>query len=414
MTEEVKYSNYRWVILCIGWFEFAFVFMSWYAVVPRAHDLIPGLGLTLTQFSLIITAQTLMGIFLSIPGGMLGDRFGARMIIGMGGAICAVAGVLRMNVYSFWAMFGCQLFIGLGVSLALPNIPKIVAMWFPPREVGRATGLWITGNVVGSAVILAIGAAFSTWQQTMLIVGVMMAVGTAFWFLLVRDAPALSTTGGVHAVERVRIMESLFYNVKQRNTWLISLVQFLTWGPHIAISGSFPHMLQYVHGISPRMAGAVSSSLIFSMVGGMIIGATVSDRIGLRKPIFYTTIVISGISVFFAWVTAVSIATWILLIISGCFFGAAIPMIFSFPVELPEIGHKWAGGCTGIIVAVGNIGGFLTMPYIFTPVAKINPTFGYGLMALFLVASILPMWFVPEVGMASPRQSRKSLTTSSS
>jgi len=325
---------------------------------------------------------------------MLGDRFGIRWVIGLGGAICAVAGVLRICTSSFGAMFGYQLGIGLALALAFPNLPKMVAIWFPPREVGLATGLCLTGMGVGIAAILAIGAAFSTWQQTMLNVGIIIAVVTLLWVLLVREAPAR----GMHVAERVRVVESIAYNFKQRNTWLISIAQFLIIGAITTITGSFPHMLVHVHGISPAIAGAISSALIFSMVGGNIIGPAVSDRIGLRKPVFNVAMAASAICVFFGWYAAMSTTTWILFIIGGLLFGSGLSLILTFPVELPEIGQKWAGGCTGIILAMGNAGGFITMPYIFTPIAQTNPTLGYGIIALFIGATILPMLIVPETG----------------
>jgi hypothetical protein len=79
-------------------------------------------------------------------------------------------------------------------------------------------------------------------------------------------------------------------------------------------------------------------------------------------------------------------------------FGSGLSLILTFPVELSEIGQKWSGGCTGIILAMGNAGGFITMPYIFTPIAQTNPTLGYGIIALFIGATILPMLIVPETG----------------
>jgi nitrate/nitrite transporter NarK len=406
MAEEVKYPTYRWVILFIGWLILASLMISWFAVVVRAYDLIPGLSLTPAQFGLIVTAPTLAAIFLSIPGGMLGDRFGIKWVVGLTGVICVVAGILRMSASSFGLMFGCQLGIGLAYCVAFSNLPKMVAIWFPPKEVGLATGLFITGMGIGQAGILAFGAAFSTWQQTMLNVGIIMAVVTILWFLFARAAPAVAPAGDLHAAGRVGVMESLAYNFKQKNTWLIGIAYFLILGAFTCITGSFPYMLGRVHRISPGVAGAISSTLIFAMLGGHIIGPTVSDRIGLRKPILYVSMVGTAICVFFAWLTAMSTATWIFLIIGGLFLGSGFPIVFTFPVELPGVGPKWAGGCMGIILAIGNVGAFVTMPYIFTPVAETNPTLGYGIMALFLVATILPMLLVPEVGARARAEQR--------
>ena len=397
VVEEVKYPAYRWVILFMGWLLFGLVLMNWYAVVPRAHDLIPGLDLTLAQFSLIVTAPTLAAIFLSIPGGILGDRFGIRRVIGLGGAICAVAGIMRMTASNFGAMFFCQLGIGAALALTFPSLPKMVSIAFPPREVGVATGLCLTGMGVGIAAILAIGAAFSTWQQSVLSVGIIMAVVTLLWLIFVRDAPAR----GKHVAERVRAIESLAYNFKQRNSWLIGIAQFLIMGAFTTITGSLPHMLVHVHEISPAIAGTISSVLIFAMVGGNVVGPVVSDRIGIRKPVFCVAMAVSAICVFFGWLTAINITTWVLFIIGGLSFGSGLSLILTFPVELPEIGQKWAGGCTGIILAMGNAGGFITMPYIFTPVAYTNPTLGYAIIALFIGAAILPMLIVPETGARS-------------
>lgn len=379
MAEETKYPRYRWVVLAIAWFCFMTTLWSWYVIPGRVHDLMPSLALTESQFSMLLTAPTLAAVFSCIPGGLLADRYGVRWVVGAGTMLAGIAGIGRVFCTSFGPQFAMMFLIGIGIGFVMPNVPKIVGVWFSPSESGRAVGIVMSGMSAGLAIGVGTAAIFSSWQQAFLITGVITLVMAGLWLALVRSAPTpiTATAQSAHAAP-VSIGESLRHSVKQKSIWLLSAAEFLFYIAFVGVTGTLPHMLETVHGVSPEVAGAASSAVLFAGIAGMIIGPMISDRIGLRKPVIGISMAAAAILIFFGWFTAMSIATWVLIIVGGLVLAFGLPLLLTLPLELPEFGQRYAGGATGIMLALGNLGGFISAPYIFVPVAQAaGPTIAY-------------------------------------
>ncbi len=103
------------------------VAVGWVQFLPSslAYLLVPELGLTPTQLTLIFTAPILMGIFVNIPGGALGDRYGIRLTVGIGVVLVGVSTIARAWVSSFSGMFLLACVFGIGLGAVFPNLPKL-------------------------------------------------------------------------------------------------------------------------------------------------------------------------------------------------------------------------------------------------------------------------------------------------
>ena len=44
---------------------------------------------------------------------------------------------------------------GLGFGIMFPNLAKLVSVWFPQKEIGLATGVYMTGMSIGMSLGLA-------------------------------------------------------------------------------------------------------------------------------------------------------------------------------------------------------------------------------------------------------------------
>lgn len=95
-------------------------------VASRSHDLITALAITDTQFFLLYSATSLAPIVICLVGGALGDRYGVRWVVGVGGAIASVAALLRLVSHSFTPFFLCMTLRGVGYGVVFPNLPKLV------------------------------------------------------------------------------------------------------------------------------------------------------------------------------------------------------------------------------------------------------------------------------------------------
>ena len=90
---------------------------------------------------------------------------------------------------------------------------------------------------------------------------------------------------------------------------------------------------------------------------------------------------------------------WILLAIGGFFAGALFPLFMSFPPRLPEIGGEQVATASGMILTAGRLGGFVTLPFLFSPIRHgYGYSWGYlfiGILIALVAAVTLPM---TEVG----------------
>lgn len=195
----------------------------------------------------------------------------------------------------------------------------------------------------------------------------------------------------------VGLRQSLRHSVRVKDIWILFIVLFLSLGAILSYLSSLPVMLQQIHHVPPRTAALFSSVVVYAMVCGQFFLPILSDRLGLRKPIVVWSMVLGAVLVFLTWFSAISLVTWILGALSGFLMGY-LAVLLTFPVELPTIGPIFAGGAAGIVLTGEHIGGFLFMPYVFTPITASSPTTGYLAISIAMVIAAIFMIPLHETG----------------
>jgi nitrate/nitrite transporter NarK len=395
-TEGERFPAYRWVILGLAWLVLACLVWCWFLIPSLAFRLFPELELTHAQFTLLFTAPFIFGFLAPIFGGALGDRFGIRGIVAIAAFIAAITGVARVWTPSFEGMFILMCLFGIAYGIIMPNLPKLAGIWFPPHQVGLASGIYMSGLNIGAAIGLLTGPLFGGWKPAFGAVGILMLVVAVLWTVLARNAPE-----GVD-ITMPPIVTGIKKGIQSKNVWLIALAQCLYLGAFVGFSGNFPTALQQVHEISPKTAGAIASLLTWGVVLGNFLMPILSDRVGLRKAFVHVGAVGSAICVFFAWYFAPGAATWILIFVGGFIFGSIQPILFTVLVELPEIGPECMGGASGLVATFLNAGGFFIPLLITSPLVAAGTlgayTTGFLVTALILGGIVLLTWFLLETG----------------
>jgi NNP family nitrate/nitrite transporter-like MFS transporter len=278
----------------------------------------------------------------------------------------------------------------------MPNLPKLVDIWFPPKQAGLASGIYMSGINIGAAFGLLTGPLFGGWKPAFATIGILMLVIAVLWTLRARNAPK-----GVE-IHMPPIVTGIKRGVKSKNVWLIAMGQCLYLGAFVGFSGNFPTALENVHQVSPKTAGAISSLLTWGLVIGNFFLPMLSDKVGLRKPFVHVGAVVSAVCFFFAWHLAPGAATWILIFIGGFIFGSIQPVLFTVLVELPEIGPECMGGASGIVTTFLNAGGFFIPLLVTSPLVAARTlgsyTTGFLVTALILGGIVVSTIFLMETG----------------
>jgi nitrate/nitrite transporter NarK len=395
-TEVERYPRYRWVILGIAWITLLCLYWSWFLLPSLASRLSPDLGLSHMQYTLIFTAPVLMGIWSAITAGAAADRFGIRWVVAIAVFLGGVGGLARAFAPSFEVMFILMCLIGIAVYGSMPNLPKLVAIWFPPKQAGLAAGIYTMSIGLGLSLGLFTAPLFPDWQTAFTIVGIITLVAALLWALLARNAPK-----GVK-INMPPMISGIKKGLRNRNILLTCVVYFLFMGMFTAFSGNFPEALEHIHNISPATAGAITALLTGGGLLGNLLVPALSDRLGLRKPFIYGAAITIPICLFAAWQLAPSAATWVLVFVGGIGVGSLPPIVLTLPLELPEIGHEHVGGATGLILSALSMGGVIIPLFVISPIMASGTEQAYSvgfLVAMLLIAAaIMPTLFLMETG----------------
>lgn len=148
------------------------------------------LGLDKVQMGQIFAAFGLTYAIALVPGGIVADILGSRIAYAFALITWSFATLTQGFANGFNMLFGSRLAVGACESPAFPSNARAVTMWFPTRERGFATSVYITGQYIGTplfaGLLLWLANDFG-WRSVFFTTGFAgLALGFA-WFFLYRD-----------------------------------------------------------------------------------------------------------------------------------------------------------------------------------------------------------------------------------
>jgi NNP family nitrate/nitrite transporter-like MFS transporter len=198
MTGIWSFSG-RYRILHLTWFAFFLTFVVWFNFAPFVTAVKVDLGLSEAQIRTLAICNVALTVPARIIVGMILDRFGPRITYScllIFAAVPCFAFALSQNftqmVFSRLALsiVGCGFVIGI----------RMVAEWFPAKEIGLAEGIyggWGNFGSAGAAFALpsiAAGTAFLAagqinWRFAIALTGLVTAIYGVIYFFSVTDTP---------------------------------------------------------------------------------------------------------------------------------------------------------------------------------------------------------------------------------
>jgi len=409
LTDEVTYPRYRWYLLFLAWALFCLIAFNNMMTAVMGEQLVSsvaegGLGLTDQQFYACLTATSLAPIVLSLVGGMLSDRFGVKRVVLLGSFIAAAGALLRYISFGFVDFFLYNILLGVGLGILGPNLPKLVGLWFPPRQIAIATALYMTALGVGPALGLALGSLFPTWQSAMLIMGLVFVASVAAWWIFAKDRPKGYTVGGVE-LTGVPFKEGLLRAVRSKTLWLLAAAYAMVMAVVAAYVNGVPRLLNVAKDMPEGPAGRVIALAVLGFIVGAVFWVWLAEKVGVTKPFYMGCMVMSGITGVLAYVLAPGIGMWLMGFFPGFFMGAGGPFIMQVPLRLREFGPRYVGVAAGVIGSIGHVLSFILLPYMFEPIWHgVGSSQGFGpFWAAFFLAAVLAVGGIlyilaPETG----------------
>ena len=169
------------LIAAVG-FQLRSVVLAVPPVLPAIRD---DLHLTFTEAGTLTALPVLCLGAAAVPGAVLADRFGARLVVGLGTAGLGAAALLRLAPPQPAALYAFSAVMALCVALAQPAMTAIVRAWFP-NAVQRAGTVFASalglGGVAGSVLTVHLAgvvgwrATFAAWSLIALAIGLVWLV----------------------------------------------------------------------------------------------------------------------------------------------------------------------------------------------------------------------------------------------
>jgi len=401
---ETERVAYRWWVLTNTFLIFTVAFgMGWTYIVMLVPTVLQDLNLTITSWGALWSAISFGTVLCAIIGGVLGDRFGIRLTVGLGVIFMGVFLTLRGTASSFATLYAWMFLFGVALAVTFSNVPKALGMWFPPEEFGFANGATQGGYGAGAGLAMVLTPllvdSFGGWRNLTYVLGILTIGLGLLWITTVHDRPSAIPQPRY----RMSIRESLLRVLKVRDVWIVAGCYFLFLGGYIGLIGYAPTYFVTVQGMTASAAGVVLSIVMWAYVPGTFILPTLSDWVGLRKVFYFPGMLATGIFIFTA-AHVLGASLWVVAILWGFMAGAA-SIAFVIPLEMDGVGPALAGSALGVAVTAGYLGGFIA-PLICMSLANITPVAGFAFGGGCYVLSALLFLLLEETGPRVRRAAR--------
>jgi NNP family nitrate/nitrite transporter-like MFS transporter len=332
------------------------------------------LGLTDTQFGILVATPVLTGSLSRLFLGIWTDQYGGRIVYTIQMLATAVAAYLLTMVTTYEMFLVAALGVGLaGGSFAVGV--AYVSRWYPKDQQGTALGIFGMGNV-GAAItnfgapmlLVAVGGA---WQGVAQVYAVVMAITAVLFFLFTKDDPvhAANKVSGHKHPSFLQQLEPL----KNLQVWRFSLYYFFVFGAYVALALWLPRYYVGAYGLELGTAGILAAS--YALPGSIFraLGGWLSDKVGARTVMYWTFIAsvictfimsypatdytVAGITGPITFNVTIPLELFVALtIVLGFFMSLGKAAVYKhIPVYYPD--H--VGSVGGMVGLIGGLGGFV-------------------------------------------------------
>jgi MFS transporter, NNP family, nitrate/nitrite transporter len=404
MATQAFSKSQQSAALWMSTLAFTVCFAVWTIFAIIGIQIKKDIGLTETQFGLLIGTPILTGSLIRLMLGIWADQYGGRVVYFWTMISAALATFLLTYAYDYTTFLIAALGVGIAGGSFSVGI-AYVSKWYPKGKQGTALGIFGAGNV-GAAVtkfcapivMVAYG-----WKTVAIIWAIGLLV-TAFLFLfLTKDDPDLSARKQTGA--KPEPLSAMMEPLKNIQVWRFSLYYFFVFGGFVALALWLPRYLIGVYGLDIKTAGMIGAvysipASIFRAYGGHL-----SDKYGARRIMYWTFIVsvictfllsypptdyvVQGVGGPISFRIATGVAGFMVLaFVLGFFMSLGKAAVYKhIPVYYPDR----VGAVGGVVGLVGGLGGFV-LPLAFGWLLDQTGIWQSCFMLLFAVVALSLIW----------------------
>jgi len=362
------------------------------------------LGLTDTQFGLLVGTPILTGSLIRLILGIWSDQYGGRIVYFGVMIAAAVATWLLTFAYDYPTFLLAALGVGIAGGSFSVGI-AYVSRWYETGRQGTALGIFGAGNVgaavtkfVAPFVMVAWG-----WKVVADVWAVALVVTAVLFWFTTRDDPQLAARR--KAGIRPEPMSAMLEPLRNIQVWRFALYYFFVFGGFVALALWLPRYLIGVYGLDITTAGMIGAAYSVPASLFRVYGGVLSDKYGARRVMYWTfgvsvaacfvmsypptQYVVKGITGPISFTLEMGLVPFtVVAFVLGFFMSLGKAAVYKhIPVYYP----KHVGAVGGVVGLVGGLGGFV-LPIAFGALNDLTGVWTSCFMLLFLVAAISLVW----------------------
>jgi fucose permease len=359
---------------------FAFIVMGFVDIIGVATGYIQ-LDFELTNFvAQFLPMMVLLWFFiLSVPAGVLQDKYGKRNMLMIGMVIQAVGLGLPFVNYSFAMMFASFILLGIGNTIIQVSANPLLQDVSPANKLASfmSTSQFVKAIISFSGPLIAafVASRFGDWRLVLAIYGITSLLG-ALWLMM---TPIVESKPD----RKPATFASCFGLLKNRFVAFMALSIFLIVGVEVATNTNISNILISKYGIAMEKAVWGISAFFAGETISRLIGAIILNWIKPRVFLLLTALT-SLLGVAWLFVSPTFTVALVSIFIIGFGVGNMFPIIFSLSLaKMPDRANE----ISGLLIMAVSGGAVipLVMGYVSTKVSPIASISVIGACLLYIL-----------------------------
>ncbi len=335
-----------------------------------------GLTDSVAQF---LPSMALIWFFLmSVPAGLLQDRYGKRNMLNIGMLLTGVGMVIPFLWYSYPTMLAAFIVLGIGNTIvqvsANPLLHDVAGSKFS-SYMSLSQFVKAISSLLGPIITTAMAAFFGNWKLVFAVYAVTSFLAV-LWLFLTKIEESRST-------EQLATFRSCFSLLKNPFIAVMALGIFMLVGSDVGMNSNIANFLVLQHGLNLEQASLGISLYFTALMIGRFSGAVLLNWFPARAFLVGTALLALGSLLVLVFAPSLLVAR-IAIFMTGLGSANLFPLIFAISVEkMPGRANE----ISGLLIMAVSGGAFIP------PVMGAVST-QFGVVASFLVLVVCMVYLV--------------------
>lgn len=303
---STRASKVRWQLLVIVYFASLIAYLDRVNLSVCAPFIMESLGFDRIALGYTMSAFFIGYTIMQIPGGMLAERYGIRIVGAMAMLWWSIFTIITPLAWGFASFMVIRFMFGLGEAPLFPTIASFYAKWFSTKEKGVASSFMLMGAffapAIGPWIVVNIVENLG-WAWAFYSFGIAGLFAAAAWYIFARDTPLVHpkvNQGEIDAINDGRTEEQIRkLAVKENAPWVSVFLRsprFWAIGIQYSVANYImylflswiPLYLMEARGLSFKGMGIAAAApwlalTLSSFLGGMLSDKMIASGMGKNK-----------------------------------------------------------------------------------------------------------------------------------